>query len=129
MAILLDTTVLIDVLRGRGAGERLRALRTADDTPYVCAINVEEVVRGLRPGERDSAMTLLQGLRVVALGLEEGRLAGIWRRSYAQRGRTLAQADCLVAAAAVSIGGRVATGNPKHFPMPELEVEHWPVGV
>jgi hypothetical protein len=22
----------------------------------------------------------------------------------------------------------LATGNPKHFPMAELEVEHWPVG-
>jgi hypothetical protein len=28
----------------------------------------------------------------------------------------------------VSVGARVATGNPKHFPMPEVEVEHWPVG-
>jgi predicted nucleic acid-binding protein len=41
---------------------------------------------------------------------------------------TLAQADCLVAAAALSIGGRLATGNPKDFPMPELRIEHWPVG-
>jgi predicted nucleic acid-binding protein len=41
---------------------------------------------------------------------------------------TLAQADCLVAAAALVVGGRLATGNPKDFPMAELAVEHWPVG-
>jgi predicted nucleic acid-binding protein len=41
---------------------------------------------------------------------------------------TLAQADCLVAAAAAAVGARVATGNPKDFPMPDVEVEHWPVG-
>jgi hypothetical protein len=28
----------------------------------------------------------------------------------------------------MAVGARLATGNPKHFPMPELEVEHWPVG-
>jgi hypothetical protein len=32
------------------------------------------------------------------------------------------------AAAALVIGGRLATGNPADFPMSELEVEHWPVG-
>jgi len=41
---------------------------------------------------------------------------------------TLAQGDCLIAAAAAAIGGRLATGNPRHFPMPELQVEHWPAG-
>jgi predicted nucleic acid-binding protein len=41
---------------------------------------------------------------------------------------TLSQSDCLIAAAALTVGARLATGNPKHFPMTELEVDHWPVG-
>jgi predicted nucleic acid-binding protein len=40
----------------------------------------------------------------------------------------LDQADCLIAAAAVGVGARLATGNPDDFPMPELEVEDWAVG-
>jgi predicted nucleic acid-binding protein len=128
-AVLLDTTVLIDVLRGRvGARERLLRLRALDDEPATCAINVEEVVRGLRPREAVTAALLFRGLRVVPLAAEEGRRAGEWRRSFAARGRTLKQADCLVAAAAASVGGRLATGNPKDFPMADLSVEHWPVG-
>jgi predicted nucleic acid-binding protein len=43
-------------------------------------------------------------------------------------GVTLSQADCLIASAAVGAGARLATGNPKDFPMEELEVEHWPAG-
>ena len=54
-AILLDTTVLIDALRGRRAGARLSALRDVGDAPFVCAVNVEEVVRGLRPAEEAAA--------------------------------------------------------------------------
>jgi predicted nucleic acid-binding protein len=127
--ILLDTTVLIDLLRGRsGARTRLFALREAGDDPYVCAVNVEETVRGLRPAEYRAAETLFAGVRVAALGAREGWLAGEWRREFAERGRTLAQADCLVAAAATSIGGRLATGNPKDFPISGLMVEHWPAG-
>ena len=128
-AVLLDTTVVIDLLRGRPeARRRLQALRDANDTPYVCAINVDETVRGLRPSEDESARKLFQGLRTVPLDASEGWRAGEWRRAFARRGRTLAQADCLVAAAAVSLGGKLATGNPGDFPMPELDVEHWPVG-
>lgn len=128
--VLLDTTVLIDLLRGRAeARRRLLALRGASDAPYACAVNVEETVRGLRPREQGPARALFAGLRIVPLGAAEGWQAGEWRREFARRGRTLAQADCLVAAAALSVGGRLATGNPTDFPMRELTVEHWPVGM
>ena len=128
-ALLLDTTVLIDALRGKGAADRLRALRSVSEPPYVCAINVEELWRGARRGEEAAIRRLLRGLRVVALGLEQGERAGQWRRDYAAKGITLSQADCLVAASAVTVGARLATGNPKGFPMPDLVVEHWRSGV
>jgi predicted nucleic acid-binding protein len=128
-AVLLDTTVVIDLLRGRpGAASRLRELMDRGHEPHVCAINVEETVRGLRPAEREAAARLISGLRVVPLGADEGWQAGEWRAKHASSGRTLSQADCLVAAASLAIGGRLATGNPKDFAMAELTVEHWPAG-
>ena len=126
--LLLDTTVLIDVLRGRPAADRLRRLRSGAPVPYVCAVNVEEVWRGLRPDEVAGAGRLVRGLRLAPLGRAEGEMAGEWRRSHADRGITLSQADCLVAAAAFGVGARLATGNPEVFPMPDVAVEHWPVG-
>lgn len=97
--------------------------------PFVCCINVEEIWRGIRPDEEDDAGRLVDALRLADLGVAEGQLAGRWRREAAARGITLSQADCLIAAAAVGVGAQLATGNPKHFPMEELEVEHWPAGV
>lgn len=126
--VLLDTTVLIDALRGRPPADRLRGLRRRGDVPFVCAVNIEELVRGLRPDELPLVERLLQGLRVAPLGRTEGAIAGTWRRDHAAQGITLSQADCLVAAAAFRVGAVLATGNPDDFPMHELTVEHWPVG-
>jgi predicted nucleic acid-binding protein len=128
LSVVLDTTVLIDVLRGRPAAGRLLALRRAGRVPWIRTINVEEIWRGAREGEEGGVNRLFDGLRIVPLGRAEGERAGTWRRTFAARGVTLAQADCLIAAAAVSVGAPLATGNPKDFPMPELSVEHWPVG-
>jgi predicted nucleic acid-binding protein len=128
LRVLLDTTVLIDALRGRPAAERIRALRDQGHVPWISPINVEEVLRGARESEEPVVLRFLEGMRLVALGHEEGTRAGRWRREHARNGITLSQADCLIAAAAIGIGARLATGNPKHFPMDGLEVEQWPVG-
>ena len=128
MAILLDSTVLIDAARGRPAAERISALLERGEIPYVCAINTEEIHRGLRTEEVARVTTLLLAFRPAPLGLMEGALAGDWRREFAKRGITLDRADCLIAAAAVGVHAAVATGNPKHFPMDGVRVEHWPPG-
>jgi predicted nucleic acid-binding protein len=127
--VLLDSTVLIDALRGRQAADRLRLLRRRGVEPWVCAVSVEEIWRGIHPGEVDVVRRLFRGLRCGPLGVAEGERAGTWRRWFAERGVTLHQADCLIAAAAVSLDATLATGNPKDFPMEELTVEHWPAGV
>ena len=128
MLCVLDSTVLIDFLRGRPAVERVARLRRAGDVAATTAINVEEIVRGLRPDERKASARLFGGLVVLPVDATGGWRAGSWRREFAARGVTLWQADCLVAATTLVHGGRLLTGNPKDFPMDELVVEHWPVG-
>ena len=109
--VLLDSTVLIDALRGRPAAERIRQLRRRGDEPWVCAISVEEIWRGVRPSEEAVVRQLFRGLRCAPLGVTEGERAGSWRRAHAERGITLHQADCLIASAAVSIGAVLATAT------------------
>lgn len=128
MLCLLDSTVLIDFLRGRPAVRRVQNLRDTGDVPGTTAVNVEEIVRGLRPAEHAAARRLFAGLVIVPIGEAEGWQAGLWRRESAARGITLWQADCLIAAAAVGLRAVLATGNPKDFPMPGIAIEHWPVG-
>lgn len=128
MPLVLDTTVLIDALRGRPAADRIRGLLDAGELLLTTAVNVEEIVRGLRATEHAAADSLLTGLRILPIRRGEAKRAGSWRRAHAERGITLHQADCLIAAATVGVGARLATANVKDFPMAELTVEEWPVG-
>lgn len=128
MPIVLDSTVLIDALRGRPAAGRIEGLMVTDELLLTTAVNVEEIVRGLRPADQGALELLLTGLRIVPIRRAEAERAGRWRREFAAHGITLHQADCLIAAAAYTVGGRLATANVKDFPMPELSVEEWPVG-
>jgi predicted nucleic acid-binding protein len=54
--------------------------------------------------------------------------AWVRRQRTAAHGTTLSQADCLIAAVAQAAAAVLATGTPRHFPMTDVEVEHWPVG-
>jgi predicted nucleic acid-binding protein len=124
--LLLDSTVLIDALRGHAAADRVGALRRIGVEPWVCAISVEEIWRGIRSQEEPAVRRLFNGLRLAPLGVAEGIRAGTWRRTFAAEGITLHQADCLIAAAAIGVGASLATANVDDFPMEELTVESWP---
>jgi predicted nucleic acid-binding protein len=128
MAIVLDTTVLIDALRGKPAAARIRELAANREILLTTSINTEEIVRGLPDNEFNVAAALFTGIRVLPIRHEDGERAGRWRRYFAGSGVTLHQADCLIAAATAGFGARLATGNPKDFPMDGLIVDHWPVG-
>ena len=126
--IILDSTVLIDALRGYPAADRIRGMRRSKVQLWVSPISIEEIWRGLRQGERTPAARLIDAMRLAPIDRHVATRAGSWRREYAALGTTLHQADCLIAASARHIGARLATGNPADFPMDEVTVEHWPVG-
>ena len=84
--MLLDTTVLVDALRGnQRVGSRLSGLRSV---PLVSAISVEEILVGVRPATERAVEHLLGGVEIVPVGDTEARIAAAWRRSLGARGLT-----------------------------------------
>jgi hypothetical protein len=120
---LLDTSVLIDVLRGETRAHR--RLAQLDEPPAISAMTVEELTYGLRPGEERALEHVLGGLDVVPVGLAEARLSATWRRESRARGITLGLPDCLIAACAVTAGAVLVTSDRRGFPMPEVTIEDW----
>ena len=92
MLRVLDSTVLIDFLSGRPAVGRVIGLRASGDVPATTAINVEEIVRGLRTDETEAARRLFSGLIILPIDSRAAWQAGMWRRNFAARGVTCVKA-------------------------------------
>jgi predicted nucleic acid-binding protein len=122
MRLLLDTSVLIDVLRHRrGRRELLAELVRGGHVLATTALNVAEVYAGMRSEEEEQTQTFLNALDCYELTGNAGRLAGTLKNKWAQKGRTLTLADTIVAAIALERRCTLITDNRKDFPMPELE--------
>lgn len=118
--IVLDTDVLIDVLRGREAARSF--LEDAADrfVPCCSVISVAELHAGMRPEEEAGTRTLLDGLVIIPVTQEIAEVAGRFKQR--SRSRRLELADCLIAATAFVEGATLATGNVKDYPMQEITV-------
>ena len=118
--IVLDTDVLIDMLRGREAA-RLFLQDMADRfVPCCSVISVAELYVGMRPEEESATRSFLDGLVIIPVTQEIAEVAGRFKkRSVSHR---LELADCLIAATAFVEGATLATGNVKDYPMREITV-------
>lgn len=111
---VLDTTVLIDVLRGNEAA--VAWLSSHDEVPVCSEVTRAEVLRGVRSSERSATERLLNALRWIPVDERVSRRAGELGRAHRRR-HTLAVADLLIAATAMELDATLATANTKHFPM------------
>ena len=118
--VVLDTDVLIDLLRGR---EEIRIFLhdlTGHSVPCCSVISVAEIYAGMRQEEHARTADLLDGLVILPVTREIAEAAGHFKRR--SKSRRLELADCLIAATAFVEGASVATGNAKDYPMPEITV-------
>lgn len=121
---LLDTTVIIDFLRGK---ERtvslLKELAEEGSSLGCCPINIAEVYSGMREGEREVTEEFLESLEYHGLTKEIAKMAGEIRRRYLRKGVTIPLPDAMIAATAIANGLILLTDDKGHYPMPELKVQ------
>jgi predicted nucleic acid-binding protein len=121
--ILLDTSVIFDHLNGRaGRTEFLDRLLDEGHLLACCAVNITEVYAGLRRGEKIKTDAFLDSLEYLPVTPPVARQAGLLRRDWRIKGKTLSYTDVTIAAVALSNATPLLTDNRKHFPMPGLEL-------
>ncbi|MGH2924031.1 MAG: type II toxin-antitoxin system VapC family toxin [Solirubrobacterales bacterium] len=113
--VVLDTTILIDVLRGSDPAARW--LRGLEEVPACSEVTRVEVLRGVRSAERDPTERLLSALRWIPVDEPIGRRAGGLGREHRGSHPGLGVADLLIAATALVLDADLATSNVRHFPM------------
>jgi predicted nucleic acid-binding protein len=113
-SLLLDTTVLVDVLRGHaGAAAFVEAAR---GKLAVSSLTVAEIYAGTRGDEALPVGRLMGLFTVLPVTNAIGQLGGAYRHEFGRRSGT-GLINCLIAATAQLHGLQLATANLKHFPM------------
>ena len=126
MTVLLDTSVLIDHLRGNPLAQAaLRQAAEAGEHLVASVLTKVEVLAGMRMPEERATRQLLDRLDWIevddALAESAGRLANRYLRSHPG----VDPVDYVIAATAERLGARLWTRNAKHFPMfPDLNAPY-----
>jgi len=118
VTVVVDTSVLIDHLRGHEAARAI--LRTADNAgERICAsvLTKIEVLAGMRPAEEWATRTLLDSLEWVEVSDELAEQAGLLANRYQASFPGVDPVDYVVAATAMRLGAALWTDNIRHFPM------------
>ena len=115
MTIVLDSSIVIDLLRGYEPA--IAYGRSLPELPFCSEITRVEVVRGLRSAERAAADRLFAAIAWVVIDEVVARRAGELGRQWRRSHRGIGSADLIVAATALLLDAELVTLNTRHFPM------------
>lgn len=118
MIELLDSSVLIDYLRGHAGAQ---AVVEGVSDPVASEITRYEVLTGVRRGEEERTEDVLALPAWVDVDEGIARLAAELARRYRASFSGVEDADYLIAATALDLEAQLLTTNVRHFPMfPDL---------
>lgn len=115
MKVVLDTSILIDNIRGGAAWKQFLISTEGDVDIYVPTIVIFELFSGKStadPTVEKETLALVKNFKEVDLDSEIAKKAG---ELYREHGKHIGVQDYIIAATALSIGASVVTLNKKHF--------------
>lgn len=79
---LLDTTVLIDLFRGRREIIGFMDKLAQDGDLFICSIPVTEVFSGVRPQELPGVEEFFEAVNYLAIEYRTAKRAGLYRQDF-----------------------------------------------
>lgn len=117
MTLLVDTSVLVDHLRGHRAARAVLDEGLAGGEVHASEVTRLEVLAGMRRREEAATRRLLSSLRWHPLDDTVAERAGELGRAWLPSHGGIDAADLAIAATAVLLEARLLTLNVRHFPM------------
>jgi len=119
---LLDTDVLIWVLRGREDITR-KVLTFSKKAPLALSvITIAEIYKNIFPSEMTTVEDYLADHIIIDVDIKIAKTAGFYWQEYSKKLKNLSLTDCLIAATANVDSFTLVTLNAKHFPMKDIKV-------
>jgi predicted nucleic acid-binding protein len=119
---LLDSDLVIWHLRGRAAIVELVLSLARKGRLALSAISRAEILLGMREPERDLTLLFLDSCETLSVTAATADRAGEIIRESRTRGVTLSLPDALIGATALLASIPLYTCNPRHYPMPHLDL-------
>jgi hypothetical protein len=113
----VDTSVLIDYLRGHPGAAVLLERERAAAPLHASEVTRLEVLAGMRATEEEATRSLLSTLVWHPVDADVADEAGALGRRWLGSHHTIDGADLAIAATAIRVGARLLTRNVRHFPM------------
>lgn len=118
MTILVDTSVLIDHLRGDESARAALTGAAQSGERLACSVVTRvEVLAGMRPGEETPTLRLLDGLDWIPVDEAIAERAGMLANAYLRSHPGVDPVDFIIAATAEAHDAALWTINVRHFPM------------
>ena len=126
MTVLVDTSVLVDYLRGHEGAARVLEQERAQAPLHASEMTRLEVLAGMRPVEEESTRALLDTLTWHVVDDDVAERAGALGREWLPGHRSIDSADLVIAATTLRAEARLLTCNVRHFPMfPDLSAPYY----
>jgi predicted nucleic acid-binding protein len=119
---LLDSDVVIWHLRGHAAIVELVLILARRGRIGLSAITRAEVLLGMREPEREITVRFLDSCETLPVTAATADRAGEISRGFRSQGITLSLPDALIGATALLASIPFYTCNPRHYPMPDLDL-------
>lgn len=119
---LVDTNVLIWILRGKENYVKWFEGKSRDFLLSISVITIGEIYQNILPTELAKTDRLLEQFKVRLVTIPIAKQAGLYWQQYIKRVKNLSLPDCLIAATAEEHKLKLVTLNTRHFPMSDITV-------
>ncbi|MBI5614033.1 type II toxin-antitoxin system VapC family toxin [Candidatus Gottesmanbacteria bacterium] len=118
---LLDTNILIWILRGdEGCRRLLQKLKTKGSIG-ISTISIAEVYKNIFPSELVNTEELFRDFVVYDVSVVIAKQSGYYWQEFYRKTKNIHMMDCIIAATARNLDLTLVTLNKKDFPMKDIE--------
>lgn len=118
---LIDTDILIWVLRGNKKYEDLLQNLKYKDSLSISTVTIAEIYKNIYPSEIMKTESVLAEFQTWDVTTSIAKQAGLYWQQYSKRLKNLSLTDCLIAGTANVNNLTLVSLNAKHFPMKDIQ--------
>lgn len=119
---LIDTDIIIWVLRGNKKYEEFLQNIKDKDSLSVSTVTIAEIYKNVFPSEIVKTENVLSELETWDVTPSIAKQAGLYWQEYIKQLKNLSLTDCLIAATANVNNLTLVSLNTKHFPMKDIKI-------